>query len=173
MDISSRIKEVRKQSGLSQAAFGQRLGVSRDVINNIENNRVDLSEIMFKALCAEFSISESWLRTGNGGMFVEDDNALLTQLAKQYGLDDFSRKFIETYINLPEAHRAVIKNFARVLAVEASGEIDMDPAPEVSIGGSLVADPEIASELSSYAQELEIEKREAANSSALGGAKEA
>ncbi|MPN02526.1 hypothetical protein SDC9_149742 [bioreactor metagenome] len=67
----------------------------------------------------------------------------------------------------------MIKNFARVLAVEAAGEIDVDPAPDVSIGGSLVADPEIASELSSYAQELEIEKREAENSSVLGGTKEA
>lgn len=123
MDISSRIKEVRKRKGLSQVAFGQCLGVSRDVINNIENDRVELSEVMLKAICGEFAVSESWLRTGNGKM--DDDNALISQLAKKYNLDAFSRKFVETYIELPESKRNVIKEFVQTLT---SGSTDSDSA---------------------------------------------
>lgn len=116
MDISSRVKEVRKQKRLSQAAFGQQLGVSRDVINNIENNRVELSEIMLKALCAEFAVNETWLRTGNGSAFVEDDNALLSQLAKQYRLDDLSKTILSAYANLDVSKRAAFNAFVREIS---------------------------------------------------------
>ena len=40
MIMNSRIKELRKSLKLSQTDFGKHLGVSRDVINNIENKRV-------------------------------------------------------------------------------------------------------------------------------------
>lgn len=38
--IGARIKDVRRKVGLSQADFGARLGVSRDVISNIETDRL-------------------------------------------------------------------------------------------------------------------------------------
>lgn len=159
MDIASRVKEIRKRKGLSQAAFGKCLGVSRDVINNIENSRVELSEVMLKAICGEFSINESWLRTGNGEVFAEDDNVLLSQLSRQYNLDAFSRRFIETYIKLSEPQRDVIKKFA--YAVAAGGNEDSEIGREIlppSNGGHPLTEPEIESEVESYRQELEQEK---------------
>ena len=102
------------------------------------------------------------MRTGEGEMFVENDNVLLSQLSKQYDLDAFSRKFIEAYISLPQSHRDVIKNFALSL-VEAE---NAQSAPEVVIAGNKVDDPEIASELSVIAKELEQEKRVVEKSSA-------
>ena len=38
--IGARIKDVRRKVGLSQADFGAHLGVSRDVISNIETDRL-------------------------------------------------------------------------------------------------------------------------------------
>ena len=38
--VSARIKQLRKDLGLTQVEFGKKLGVSRDVISNIEYNRV-------------------------------------------------------------------------------------------------------------------------------------
>lgn len=39
MELHERIKELRKNHlNLSQTAFGEKLGVSRSVINNIERN---------------------------------------------------------------------------------------------------------------------------------------
>ena len=171
MSINDRVREVRNALNLTQKEFGQKITLAQTYLSQIEKGDRDVTEKIFKIICLQFSVNEEWLRTGTGEMFVEDDNVLLSQLAKQYNLDDFSRKFIETYINLPEAHRAVIKNFAQALSIEAAAELSADPAPEVSIDGSMVADPEIASELSDYAQELEQEKRVVERSSVSGDIK--
>lgn len=169
MTINDRIKVLRKHLGLNQTDFGEKVGIAQGHMTNIETGRREVTEKSIKVICLQFNVNEEWLRTGEGEMFVEDDNVLLSQLAKQYNLDAFSRKFIETYISLPESHRDVIKSFARSLAEEASVEL----APEVSIDGNTVTDPAIAAELSSYAQELEAEKRAAEKSSVSPESKEA
>lgn len=169
MNVNDRIKQVRMELSLTQIEFGGKTGISQGHLTSIENGRRAVTEKTLKVICATFNISEDWLRTGEGDMFVENDNVLLSQLAKQYNLDSFSLKFIETYISLPEAHRDVIKCFARALAEEAIG----DTAPEVSIDGRTVTDPAIATELSLYAQTLEKEKRAPEKSLALPELKKA
>ena len=71
--METRIKELRKSQKLSQTDFGKRLGVSRDVINNIENKRVIPSETILKLIVSEFSVSKQWLETGEGEMFAPLD----------------------------------------------------------------------------------------------------
>lgn len=163
------IKAVRKYTGKTQKEFGETLGVSRDVYANIENARVEPSKTFIQLLCSTYNINPEWLATGRGNMFVQDDNVLLSQLAIQYDLDAFSRKFIEAYISLPQSHRDVIKDFALSL-VEAA---NAPAAPEVVIDGSAIDDPEIASELSVIARELEQEKRVVERLSASPSAKDA
>jgi transcriptional regulator with XRE-family HTH domain len=71
MTTSERIKAVRKQLGLSQEEFGQRIGVSRDVIGNIEYDRLkrpEQKEPIYRLICKEYDINEEWLRTGEGEM---------------------------------------------------------------------------------------------------------
>lgn len=71
--MNERIKKVRKATGLNQADFGERLGVSRDVISNIELNRAEIKEPFIKLLCKEFNVDYIWLTTGKGEMKFEDD----------------------------------------------------------------------------------------------------
>ena len=62
--ISDRIKEIRQKCGLSQADFGKRLGVSRDVVSNIENERLKnpgQKESLYRLICATFGVDEHWL----------------------------------------------------------------------------------------------------------------
>ena len=65
MEMHDRIRELRKNYlHMSQAAFGSKLGVNRDVINNIENNRLAKPEqklSLIKLMCREFSVNEEWL----------------------------------------------------------------------------------------------------------------
>lgn len=68
-EIISRIKEIRKINNLSQTTFGEKMGVSRDVIKNIELEIVPLKEHFIKLICSTFNVNENWLRTGNGNMF--------------------------------------------------------------------------------------------------------
>lgn len=64
--ISQRIRLVRQQLKLSQQEFGKRLGVSRDVIGNLEYGRVEPKEPFIDLLCAIFSVNKEWLLTGQG-----------------------------------------------------------------------------------------------------------
>lgn len=62
MEIYERIRELRKKHlKMSMEAFGKRLGVSLDVISNIENNRLarpDQKMTLYKLICSEFSVNE-------------------------------------------------------------------------------------------------------------------
>lgn len=67
--MSNRIKAVREAFKLSQREFGERLGVSRDVISNLEYDRVQPKELLLRHICQLYGVNEHWLQTGEGEMF--------------------------------------------------------------------------------------------------------
>lgn len=67
--MNERIKQVRKLKNLSQSAFGEPFGASRDMINNVENGRAAVSDMMIAAICRTYNVDEVWLRTGAGDPF--------------------------------------------------------------------------------------------------------
>lgn len=67
--MNERIKQVRKLKNLSQSAFGEPFGASRDMINNVENGRAAVSDMMIAAICRTYNVDETWLRTGTGDPF--------------------------------------------------------------------------------------------------------
>ena len=69
--MNERIKQVRKLKKLSQTAFGEPLGASRDMINNVENGRAAVSDMMIAAICRVYNVDEVWLRTGVGQPFPQ------------------------------------------------------------------------------------------------------
>ena len=68
--MNTRIKQLRKTLNLTLEEFGKRLGVTRTAISNIESGNRNVTEQMFKSVCREFKVTEDWLRTGEGEMFV-------------------------------------------------------------------------------------------------------
>lgn len=76
--LIDRIKSVREALHLSQRAFGEKLGVSRDVIGNIEYGRVQPKKLFLQHMCQQYKVNEHWLETGEGEMFDKasksDDN---------------------------------------------------------------------------------------------------
>ena len=83
--MNNRIREVREHFKLTQTEFGERLGVSRDVIGNIEYNRLKnpkQKEPIIKLICSTFGVNEIWLRTGEGEMFqaMTEDEELAAYL---------------------------------------------------------------------------------------------
>lgn len=110
MEMHDRIKELRKKHlRMSQAAFGEKLGVNRDVINNIENNRLAKPEqklSLIKLMCKEFSVSEEWLLNGADPMFIEPDTFSLDQYAKERGASDLELAIAKAYFDLPQDVRS-------------------------------------------------------------------
>ena len=69
--LNERITTIRKELKLSQSAFGEHIGVSRDVIKNIDNNIVDAETkpLLVQQICKEYNVNRAWLETGEGNMF--------------------------------------------------------------------------------------------------------
>ena len=67
--MNKRIMLLRKELNLTLEKFGQRIGVTRAAISNIETGNRKVTEQMFKSICREFNVREDWLRNGNGEMF--------------------------------------------------------------------------------------------------------
>ena len=66
--MNNRFKEVRLTEGLSQAEFGERIGITRDTVANIEGGRMKVKQLHINAVCKSFNINEIWLTTGEGQM---------------------------------------------------------------------------------------------------------
>jgi transcriptional regulator with XRE-family HTH domain len=69
-----RVKEIRKHFGLTLEKFGEKIGMKKNSISQIENGVNALSEQVAKAICREFNVDYIWLTTGGGNMFTEDDD---------------------------------------------------------------------------------------------------
>lgn len=69
--MGDRLKMLRKKLGLTQQEFADRLGIKRNAVTNYEVGRNDPADMVVSLICREFSVSEKWLRTGEGDMFIQ------------------------------------------------------------------------------------------------------
>ncbi len=115
MTANERVRELRKVLNLSQTKFGEKLGVSKDVIVNIELERVELKELMLNLICKTFNVSPLWLSEGNGDMFIEAPQILIDDLANEFNLNDTEKKIISNFVNLSESERNQIIELVKKL----------------------------------------------------------
>lgn len=94
--MNERIRELRKGLNLTMEAFGERIGVSKSTISNIENGNREATEHMIKSICREFGADYIWLTTGEGDMFVESD-------------DDFMERIDRIMVSENEVRKNMIK----------------------------------------------------------------
>lgn len=128
MEMHERIKDLRKNHlKVSQEVFGERLGVSRSVINNIERNclaRPDQKLSLIKLMCKEFNVNEDWILNGTEPMFISPDTFSLDHFVKDRGMTDFELDIVKAYFELdPEIRNAVVSHFRnRLIACTAEPE---------------------------------------------------
>lgn len=119
--MKSRIKAIRSNSGLSQEAFGKRLGVTGATISRLESGDREPTEQIILSLCREFDIDEIWLRTGEGAMFRERSRN--DELAAFFGgllksEPDFRHRLITVLSRLTAEEWKLLEAKARELAEE-------------------------------------------------------
>lgn len=71
--MNERIRELRKSLKLSQKEFAERIGLKQNAISYMEKEGATVTEQNIRAICAQFSVNDSWLRTGYGKIFLEND----------------------------------------------------------------------------------------------------
>lgn len=111
--MKERILRIRKESKLTQDAFAERLGLSKNFVWMLEKGERVQSDRTIADICREFNINKEWLLTGNGDMYdmpedetaadlselLEEDNPfyeLIVGIMKTYqGLDNKSQELLQ------------------------------------------------------------------------------
>ena len=124
MTQGQRVRELRKNLGLTLEKFGKSLGVGKTAISKIENQENNLTDQMVLSICREYNVNEEWLRTGEGEMFVklspaEEVATYVSDLLEDDGenpLYGIIIQIMRTYSGLSPKSQEVIRDFARQLA---------------------------------------------------------
>ena len=86
------VKKLRKTLSLTLEKFGARIGVGKSTISDIENNRRSLTEHMAKSICREFGVNYTWLTSGEGEMFIDNDDEFMARIDRIMAGEDEARK---------------------------------------------------------------------------------
>ena len=106
-EINDRITSIRKDLSLSQTAFGERIGVSRSVIQNIDDHNTEPKPLLLKQICKEFNVDAHWLETGEGNnkFRPQTKNTVIQNFISEVMKDDeeaFRRRYVEMLANLDD-----------------------------------------------------------------------
>ena len=120
--LNERVKLLRKTLDLTMEKFGERLGVKKNSISQIESGKNSLTEQMIKSICREFDVDEEWLRNGTGSMFIERtrDEEIAKFIGTIQSVDDdsFMKKFISMLAKLDESEWKLLEKMALKLTKE-------------------------------------------------------
>lgn len=164
--MNERIKKLRKALDLTQQEFADNIGMKRNTIANYETHRNEPSNSVITLICKTFSVNETWLRTGEGEMFVQrsrDDElaAFMNELLTEESAD-FRRRLVTALSRLkPEqwdALEAVVLGLMKDTAVPAFAPAHIEK-PELTM------EQEVEQEVERYRQQLLIEKEQASQTS--------
>lgn len=92
MTQGERVKEIRKNLGLTLEKFGEKVGVTKQTVSRIENGVNNLTEQMTKAICREYGVDYIWLTSGEGEMFVESDDDFFERIDRIMAGENETRK---------------------------------------------------------------------------------
>ena len=102
--MNERMKQLRKELGLTQQQFADRIGTSRANIGKYEVSANIPSSAIISLICREFNVNEEWLREGSGDMFRSNDRysdiARLTSQLLNEESDSFKNRFISMLARL-------------------------------------------------------------------------
>lgn len=121
-NMSERLKILRKELGMTQQEFADKLGIARGNIGAYEVGKNALSDAVISLICREFNVNKNWLRTGTGEMFTHqtDDEQLTSFIVKILAnkSTSFKRKFISMLSALDESDWDVLEKMVTLLKKE-------------------------------------------------------
>ena len=125
MGCGERVKQIRKNKGMTLEKFGERVGVTKQTVSRIENGVNALTEQMLLSVCRECDVNEQWLRTGEGEMFKERSPSeeigyyvedLLEYDGHGNPFYDMIIEMMKTYVELDEKSQAVIRGYFQTVS---------------------------------------------------------
>lgn len=140
----ARLKELRKTLGLTLEKFGERIGLKKAVMSEYENGRRPINSRTRLAICREYGVSEKWLETGEGEMFMADTQAYRQLREKVDRMlsdesDAFRAALVDVVMHLNSEQIDILKEYARKYY-----GVDVNQSPEGSEAAASFADPAAA-----------------------------
>lgn len=123
MEIFDRIKFLRKSVlKKTQQEFSEAVHISRSNMGNIEIGRIAVTDRVINDICEAFNVSEYWLRTGEGEMFVQmsrdEEIAAFMGDVLAGESDNFRRRFIAMLSKLNENQWELLEQMVDEMAKE-------------------------------------------------------
>lgn len=109
MNENEKIKEIRKELGLTQQEMADALCVSKQYLSKVENGLTELSKEKIILLCEKFNISVNWLLMNKGFMYlgeIEQYNGFKDSVEKLINSNERLNLFCKYYMAIHD----VIKN---------------------------------------------------------------
>lgn len=154
MTLGERIKKARRSLDLTQQKFADQIGTTQNNIASYEIGRREPSSAAINNICKTFSISEDWLRTGEGEMFIqrsEEDELKQAIDSMLHGRNpSFKRRLINVLASLDDDDWLVLEEKVQELAEVAKKE----PSVYADIPKTEL---HIAAEVASYEEELRLQ----------------
>lgn len=116
--MKERIKRVRRELGLTQQQFAERIGIKRNTLANYETGRNAPIDSVLSLICKEFNVSREYLTTGKGEPFVPVVENTLDLLIKEKGLSEGDRILIQKFLTLPPYVRKGILDYLKDVVAE-------------------------------------------------------
>ena len=104
--MNERIKLLRNTLQMTQQEFADRIKVKRNTVATYEMGRSVPSDSAIALICKVFSVNETWLRTGTGDMFLQENkdtqiSQMLDEVIKA-NESDFKRRLISALSKLDD-----------------------------------------------------------------------
>ena len=125
--MNERLKLLRRELQLNQTEFGNRLGLKQSAVANYENGTRHPLDTIITSICREFGVSEQWLRTGEGEMFVpRTKNQVITDFMADLVMEDdsFKKRIIEALAQLDAKDWEELERIALKVLERKNGEQD-------------------------------------------------
>lgn len=118
--MNERIRLLRKELGLNQSDFGNKIGVKQGTVAGYESGARTPIDAVVSSICREFDVNEEWLRTGEGEMFEQmtEQQKLLKYTGmllkdKDSAIVNAIQSFIVTYEQLDDTSKATLEKIAQ------------------------------------------------------------
>ncbi len=112
------IRRLRDELGLSQTELANTLKMSPSSISKIEKSERALTDRFISQVSKEFGVNESWLKTGEGEIFIDSsDNELIAEIAANVinSNDKFMKNVLIAFNKLTKDQRNFLINFMKEL----------------------------------------------------------
>ena len=124
--MGERIKELRKQLGLTQQEFSEKIGIKRNSLANYEIGRNEPIDAIVSLICRVYHVNEEWLRTGNGEIFetLDRDQEISEFIGKVMHEEDdsFRKRFISALSGLTAEDWKALEHIADEIAKRKTGQ---------------------------------------------------